>query len=191
MLFTAIFSACGDLDLSNVSDEDLDRVSDKLVECNKPYIRFGTTCCLDENENNICDEDDRKKEQKELEDEYFDEEFLDEEPYYEDDEFDLIFGDYEGEGDEDDRVYVEAELEGEKVLLEWEADISKEDFKYYKVMHSTDNDDPKYPQDSAVGVIDDYEETKFYIQKGLSRLYLDDKQKPEKFTLEDALRMMS
>jgi len=31
----------------------------------------------------------------------------------------------------------------------------------------------------------------FYVQKGLSRLYLDDKQKPEKFTLEDALKLMS
>ena len=30
-----------------------------------------------------------------------------------------------------------------------------------------------------------------YVQKGLSRLYLDDKQKPEKFTLEDALKLMS
>jgi DNA topoisomerase-1 len=30
-----------------------------------------------------------------------------------------------------------------------------------------------------------------YIQKGLSRLYLDDKQKPEKFTLEDALKILS
>jgi len=31
----------------------------------------------------------------------------------------------------------------------------------------------------------------FYIQKGLSRLYLDDKQKPEKFTLEEALKILS
>ena len=30
-----------------------------------------------------------------------------------------------------------------------------------------------------------------YVQKGLSRLYLDDKQKPEAFTLEDALKLMS
>jgi len=30
-----------------------------------------------------------------------------------------------------------------------------------------------------------------YIQKGLSRLYLDDKQKPENFTLEDALKILS
>tara|TARA_B100001179_G_scaffold233172_1_gene229886 strand:- start:6077 stop:8521 length:2445 start_codon:yes stop_codon:yes gene_type:complete len=30
-----------------------------------------------------------------------------------------------------------------------------------------------------------------YVQKGLSRLYLDDKQDPEKFTLEDAVKLMS
>ena len=31
----------------------------------------------------------------------------------------------------------------------------------------------------------------FYVQKGLKRLYLDDKQDPEKFTLEDALKLMA
>lgn len=31
----------------------------------------------------------------------------------------------------------------------------------------------------------------YYVQKGLKRLYLDDKQKPENFTLEDALKLMS
>lgn len=31
----------------------------------------------------------------------------------------------------------------------------------------------------------------YYVQKGLSRLYLDDKQKPEKFTLEDAIKLLS
>ena len=30
-----------------------------------------------------------------------------------------------------------------------------------------------------------------YIQKGLKRLYLDDKQKPDKFELGDALKLMS
>lgn len=27
------------------------------VVCNKPYIRFADSCCLDQNENNICDND--------------------------------------------------------------------------------------------------------------------------------------
>lgn len=31
----------------------------------------------------------------------------------------------------------------------------------------------------------------FYVQKGLKRLYMDSKQKPETFTLEDALKLMS
>ena len=30
-----------------------------------------------------------------------------------------------------------------------------------------------------------------YVQKGLKRLYIDDKQKPDTFTLEDALKLMS
>ena len=29
----------------------------KEVVCEKPYIRFGKTCCLDKNGNNICDSD--------------------------------------------------------------------------------------------------------------------------------------
>ena len=31
----------------------------------------------------------------------------------------------------------------------------------------------------------------YYIQKGLKRLYLDEKQKPEKFTLDDAIKLLS
>lgn len=59
MLFSILFfiSGCSNVDLSKVSDEDLERISDKAVVCNEPYIRLGTSCCLDENQNNICDED--------------------------------------------------------------------------------------------------------------------------------------
>ncbi|MHC1567763.1 MAG: hypothetical protein ACXQTD_08740 [Candidatus Syntropharchaeia archaeon] len=31
----------------------------ETVTCNPPYIKVGTTCCLDENNNNICDKDEQ------------------------------------------------------------------------------------------------------------------------------------
>lgn len=56
----AIFSGCAGVDLSSVSDEDLERVSEKAVVCNAPYIRVGIECCLDSDENKICDRDQDK-----------------------------------------------------------------------------------------------------------------------------------
>lgn len=53
-------TACENIDLSKVSDEDLGRLAEKAVVCNKPYIRFGTSCCLDTNDNKICDRDERE-----------------------------------------------------------------------------------------------------------------------------------
>lgn len=38
----------------------------KNVVCNKPYIQVGTDCCLDQNGNNICDNDDQSLEEKKL-----------------------------------------------------------------------------------------------------------------------------
>ncbi|MBI2105884.1 hypothetical protein HYT56_03545 [Candidatus Woesearchaeota archaeon] len=33
---------------------------DKLVVCESPYIRFGTGCCLDQNNNKVCDNDEQQ-----------------------------------------------------------------------------------------------------------------------------------
>lgn len=68
-----IISGCeGTLDLSKLSDSDLARLSDKAVVCNEPYIRFGTSCCLDQDKNNICDKDEQQltQDEKEKEDNY-------------------------------------------------------------------------------------------------------------------------
>lgn len=51
---------CQGIDLEKVSDTDLERISEKAVVCNKPYIRLGTGCCLDQSNNNICDSDESK-----------------------------------------------------------------------------------------------------------------------------------
>ena len=34
------------------------------LECNKPYIKVGTECCLDQNDNSICDKDEVKEDSK-------------------------------------------------------------------------------------------------------------------------------
>jgi hypothetical protein len=57
LLFVLIIMGCDKIDLSKVSDKDLERISDKLIVCDKPYIRHADACCLDQNEDKICDDD--------------------------------------------------------------------------------------------------------------------------------------
>ena len=58
--FILILAGCqnGQLDLSKVSEKDVD----KLIKCEQPYMRHASGCCLDQNDNNICDSDDRELE---------------------------------------------------------------------------------------------------------------------------------
>mgnify|MGYP001612701762 FL=1 len=56
MLF---ITACENIDLGKVSDEDLERLSEQAIKCEKPYIRFGASCCLDQNNNKLCDRDEK------------------------------------------------------------------------------------------------------------------------------------
>lgn len=58
LLFVAIFAGCSEVDLNNVnlsqvSEEDIN----KVIVCKDPYMRHGTGCCLDQNKNSICDND--------------------------------------------------------------------------------------------------------------------------------------
>lgn len=53
LLLVLFVSACENVDLNKVSKEDID----KVIVCEKPYIRFASTCCLDQNNNKICDKD--------------------------------------------------------------------------------------------------------------------------------------
>ncbi|MEK6952825.1 MAG: hypothetical protein AABX29_07460 [Nanoarchaeota archaeon] len=40
---------------------------DKLIVCNEPYIRYGTECCLDQNKNKVCDNDEGQSTQQKSE----------------------------------------------------------------------------------------------------------------------------
>jgi len=65
-----IISACDQIDISKLSDEDLARISEQAIVCNEPYIRYAAECCLDTNDNKICDRDEREltSDEKEKED---------------------------------------------------------------------------------------------------------------------------
>ena len=58
-----LIAGCENIDVSKLSDEDLERISEKAVVCNNPYMRIGTECCLDRNGNSICDRDEAKETQ--------------------------------------------------------------------------------------------------------------------------------
>jgi len=54
LIFTFLLvSGCSELDLIQVSEEDVN----KLIKCDAPYIRHASGCCLDIDENSICDDD--------------------------------------------------------------------------------------------------------------------------------------
>lgn len=54
-----IVSGCEQLDLSKISEEDIN----KVIVCEAPYIRHATGCCLDNNENKVCDKDEGVEQQ--------------------------------------------------------------------------------------------------------------------------------
>lgn len=58
ILISVLLMGCENVDLSKVSKEDVD----KVIVCNSPYIRFGSSCCLDKTNNSICDEDELNEE---------------------------------------------------------------------------------------------------------------------------------
>ncbi len=63
MISLVFISACdnlGNLDLSNVSEKDVN----KIIVCKAPYMRFASGCCLDKNDNKICDNDEFKNNEK-------------------------------------------------------------------------------------------------------------------------------
>src|SRR3989338_1342686 len=70
LIIVVLIIACEKIDVSKLTDKDLERISEKLIVCNPPYIRYASECCLDQNDNKICDRDEREltSEEKENED---------------------------------------------------------------------------------------------------------------------------
>ncbi|MFH1510851.1 MAG: hypothetical protein ABIF10_04105 [Candidatus Woesearchaeota archaeon] len=59
ILLSFAIIGCENVDVSKISDQDLARISDNVIVCNQPYIRYASGCCLDKDNNNICDRDER------------------------------------------------------------------------------------------------------------------------------------
>lgn len=69
----------------------------------------------------------------------------------------------------DSEVYItedfdfEAEYEDNTVFLEWNS-LETDDFMYYKIMASQENDNPTYPEEHAIKVLEDQDETELEIK---------------------------
>tara|TARA_Y100000310_G_C20522084_1_gene734169 strand:+ start:59 stop:1006 length:948 start_codon:yes stop_codon:yes gene_type:complete len=60
ILFLVFFiNGCEGVDTERIAKEIAEENIDKLVVCDSPYIRHGSDCCLDQNENNVCDNDEK------------------------------------------------------------------------------------------------------------------------------------
>ena len=68
----------------------------------------------------------------------------------------------EKDDDDDNEIKLEIDFENkESVYLKWNAFNDKDNFKYYKVVHSTTNSDLKYPVDGYISVITDIYQTSY------------------------------
>lgn len=165
-----LFTGCENFDIGNLSDEDLERIAEKAIVCEKPYIRHASACCLDTDDNKICDADEREltddeeSEEKEINEKKKIEkkektEVKSEEKHEEKDD--------DGKDDDDEKYYDydcdnEIDLEGEvdddeEIYLKW-TPYRCEDFKAYKVVWSDEIEFPKYPENSYIHVISNMDE---------------------------------
>jgi hypothetical protein len=139
-MFAMLFLAgCAGVDLTEVSDEDLERISEKAVVCNDPYIRVGIECCLDENSNKICDRDDNGSENSDGHD------------GAEGSEFDEVLEDFDIEDEfehEDDLGNLlddETESEFNDIIEEdyevWHNEIEKMEEELYELEEELENDE--------------------------------------------------
>ena len=58
-LFITLSSASCSAKISK-QNNNLDRTSEKVVVCNKPYLMYNNACCLDQNSNSVCDSTEEK-----------------------------------------------------------------------------------------------------------------------------------
>ena len=57
LLLIMFISGCEWIDISQLSDEELQNIAKEVIVCDSPYIRHEVGCCLDQNTNSICDKD--------------------------------------------------------------------------------------------------------------------------------------
>jgi hypothetical protein len=188
LLVLLFLTGCAGIDVSKVSDEDLERISDKVIVCESPYLRVGTGCCLDVNSNNICDSDeshnlddsstednldsDIKEDEVESSDEVETE--TDEHKEVEENEnsgFEKISDSsfkFSGEFYSLEDIKVEYDYDKHDIEIKWEKFEVPELFKYYKVMYSSSDSDVRYPNQAAIKVVDDVMVDSYEFEKTLA-----------------------
>jgi len=60
LILLVLLVGCENIDVSRISDSDLERIADKAIVCNAPYMRFASGCCIDQDGNKICDIDEKR-----------------------------------------------------------------------------------------------------------------------------------
>jgi hypothetical protein len=58
-ILLSLLCGCDKIDISKITDQDMNRISQNLIVCNKPYMRYSSGCCLDVNNNSVCDLDEK------------------------------------------------------------------------------------------------------------------------------------
>src|SRR3989344_1432763 len=58
--------SCKETDISQLSNNNSDIILEKNIECNPPYLISGTECCLDLNNNTICDQQEIESNDEEI-----------------------------------------------------------------------------------------------------------------------------
>ena len=157
-----------------VSEEDLEKITDAVIACDAPYIRHGAGCCLDENENSICDSDESIDEET---NENYDEDSDHPKEEKKDQDVSIEFKktsdttfEYNGEAHELGAVVFDVDFELEledKIYVEWKEFPVPELFKYYKVMYSDSNSNVKYPDQGAVRVLTNVHDITSNFKKSL------------------------
>lgn len=165
-----ILSGCSNVNLAEVSDEDLERISDKAVVCNEPYIRFGTSCCLDNNNNSICDEDESLINESEEsneevlseiefeEDNSLKDEVLEEEEIIEEVEEEVI---EEKPVSNFDELILELEEKDDSLLFEWNQYDLESNFKWYSISSSITHPDEEEVVISSSALLRDISEDEY------------------------------
>ena len=57
LILVFFVSACTQMDLAQISEEEMDMIASRVIVCHEPYIRHETGCCLDTTKSGICDFD--------------------------------------------------------------------------------------------------------------------------------------
>lgn len=61
LMLCLVLLACSNIDLKNATPEDIEKIAAAVVICDDSYMRVGFECCLDANNDTICDNDERVK----------------------------------------------------------------------------------------------------------------------------------